>query len=226
MSFTASTIDALAAAPDLPERLAAGLQAGGRDRGRQRRFAPELSYGRHFGPAPATARAAAVVALLFRRDRRWHVPLTERPESLARHAGQISLPGGALEPGETSEQAAVRELAEELGIERGVTLLGRLSESYVFASDFRVTPWLAVTGERPRWQPHGEEVRQIIELPLDVILDPQFEDAIHIQRGPLLFRAPCFRCEHHAVWGATAIILGELAEVMCSLQPASQAPQP
>ena len=81
------------------------------------RMSPELSYGRHAGPAPHTARSAAVVLLLFRRAGRWHLPLTERPLTLAHHAGQISLPGGAVDHGESSIEAARRELKEELGFD-------------------------------------------------------------------------------------------------------------
>ena len=64
---------------------------------RGRRMSPQLSYGRHAGPAPCTARAAAVLLMLFRRRGRWHLPLTERPKTLPHHGGQISLPGGAIE---------------------------------------------------------------------------------------------------------------------------------
>ena len=123
-------------------------------------MSPELSYGRHAGPAPSTARHAAVMLLLFRRDGRWHLPLTERPSSLLRHGGQISLPGGTIEPGETSEQAAVRELREELGIDAPVDMLGRLADCYVFASNFVVTPWLAATTVEPHWRPDAREVQQ------------------------------------------------------------------
>ena len=106
-------------------------------------MSPELSYGRHAGPAPHTARHAAVVLLLFRRDGRWHLPLTERPDTLAHHAGQISLPGGAVDAGESSTEAALRELDEELGFNAPVEVLGQLADCYVFASDFLVTPWVS-----------------------------------------------------------------------------------
>src|SRR5262245_9119768 len=124
MSSTRSRIDALTTADDLPQRLAAALAAGHRGETTRSRMAPQLSYGRHAGPAPYTARAAAVMLLLFRRDhtRRWLLPLTERPATLAHHGGQISLPGGSLDPGELSDAAARRELDEELGVNDKVEL--------------------------------------------------------------------------------------------------------
>src|SRR5688572_17355351 len=111
---------------DLPERIAAALGDGHGVAAARVRMSPELSYGRHAGPAPHTARQAAVIVLLFRRDGRWHIPLTERSATLTKHAGQISLPGGSIDEGESSSETAVRELGEELGITTGVQLMGRL----------------------------------------------------------------------------------------------------
>jgi 8-oxo-dGTP pyrophosphatase MutT (NUDIX family) len=217
MSCIASNIESLATADDLPERLAVAITRRDPSRRDGRRFAPELSYGRHFGPAPATARAAAVLVLLFRRGGRWHVPLTERPTTLLHHGGQISLPGGTVEPGESAAQAAVRELAEELGTEVQGDMIGQLQDCYVYASDFLVTPWLASTNEQVIWSPHTGEVARVLELPLDVLLDPQSVGNITIQRGPRSFRAPCFRFGEDCIWGATAIILDELAESICRI---------
>ena len=217
MSFTGSTVDAIATAADLPQRMGLALAAPQRDREAARRFAPELSYGRHFGPVPATAREAAVVVLLFRRDGRWHVPLTERPVSLVRHGGQISLPGGTLEAGETIDAAALRELDEELGLRLPIELLGRLGERYVYASDYVVTPCVATLDGEPDWRPHAGEVNRVIELPLAALLDERCVGEMTIQRGPLLFRAPCYRFGGHEIWGATSIILGALAGVLRQL---------
>src|SRR5215510_12971597 len=105
-------------ADDLPDRLARRLRLPLPGPAAQRTMESELAYGRHLGPPRLDARPAAVVALLHLIDDRWHMPLMVRPETLAHHAGQSSLPGGMVEPGETSEEAAIRELEEELGIAR------------------------------------------------------------------------------------------------------------
>lgn len=221
MSFTESKIEALVTADDLPQRLAIALHTGHRGVPQRTQMSPELSYGRHAGPAPHTARPAAVVLLLFRRDhpaggaRRWHVPLTRRPNTLARHAGQISLPGGAVEVGESSIEAAQREVYEELGFEAPHLVIGRLADCYVFASDFLVTPWIIASFEpNTCWRPHDCEVQSVVELPLDVLLDERSIGQMTIERGPLLFHAPCIRVGQACIWGATSVILGELADVL------------
>jgi 8-oxo-dGTP pyrophosphatase MutT (NUDIX family) len=209
-----SKIEQLVKADDLPQRLAGELRNRGADRRDGERFAPELSYGRHFGPPPHDARSAAVIALLFRRDGRWHIPLTVRHAALGKHGGQISLPGGSVDAGETSADAACRELFEELGIAAAVELLGELSENYVYVSNFRVTPWLAATLAAPTWQPHDCEVERVVEMPLESLLDPGCLGTMTIERGPVVFRAPCLRLGEDCVWGATSIILGRIAGLL------------
>jgi 8-oxo-dGTP pyrophosphatase MutT (NUDIX family) len=217
MSCIASNIESLSTADDLPERLAAALRKNRPTHADDsRRFAPELSYGRHFGPAPATARPAAVIALLFRRGGRWHLPLTQRPDHL-RHGGQISLPGGIVEPGESAADAAIRELVEELGARVPCDMLGQLQDCYVYASDFQITPWLAATTHEMNWLPQAQEVERVVELPLDVLLDRHAIHSMKIERGPLTFLAPCYRFGQDRIWGATAIILAELAGLLRQL---------
>ncbi len=180
-------------------------------------MSPELSYGRHAGPAPYTARPAAVVLLLFRRARHWYLPLTERPDTLAHHAGQISLPGGSVDSGETSTNAALRELHEELGFDAPVEVLGQLADCYVFASDFLVTPWVAATTADTNWLPNNREVQNVVELPINLLLDSRAIGRVTIERGPIVFHAPCHHVGTARVWGATSIIVNEFAGVLRQL---------
>ncbi len=202
---------------ELPDAIAAHLAK--RDSPRreaQRLMEPALSYGRHFGPPTHRARPAAVVVLLYPTDQGWHLPLTVRPTTLRGHAGQISLPGGVVEPGETSEAAALRELEEELGVARdGAQLLGRLSPLYVFVSEFQISPWVAAVAQRPPFQPSPGEVSELLEIPLAHLLDPASRGVHHRRQRGIELTAPHFLWGRHRIWGATAMILSELAAVVC-----------
>jgi 8-oxo-dGTP pyrophosphatase MutT (NUDIX family) len=181
----------------------------------QARFEPELAYGRHAGPAPSSAREAAVVILLFPGEDGVSIPLTARPSHLTRHAGQVSLPGGMREPEETSEQAALRELEEELGVDaKHVTTLGRLTELYLFVTDTHVVPWVAWTDARPAFQVDEREVQELLQPPLAFLADPANHTLVWREHRRLRFRAPAIRCGEQIIWGATAMILGELLALL------------
>jgi 8-oxo-dGTP pyrophosphatase MutT (NUDIX family) len=179
------------------------------------RFVPELSYGRHRGPAGPDARPAAVVALFYPSNGQWHLPLILRPASMSAHASQISLPGGGAECGEAAEACALRELHEELGVDPArVRMLGALPPIYVYASNFFVRPFVALASERPPFRPDPREVAELLELPLRHLLDQRNYETHAIVRGHLSFEAPCITFQGRHIWGATALILGELLDVV------------
>ncbi len=179
------------------------------------RFEPQPRYWQHYGARPADARHAAVLALLYPHDGQWHLPLTLRPAHMEDHAGQVSLPGGAIEPGETSRQAAVREFHEEVGAAgHAVELLGRLTTVYVHASNFVVTPWVAATPQRPELTPNPDEVEELIEVPLPHLLDPANFGSHRREYRGRSYTAPHFAQGAHRIWGATCLILGELVTLV------------
>jgi len=196
---------------ELPQLLARRLLEPLLDCATRARLAPTLSYGRHFGPPAHDARNAAVILLLYPQNGQWRLPLTVRPQTMLVHAGQISLPGGVVEPGESSRDAALRELDEELGISpRDVVVAGQLSPLYVFASNFLVTPWVASLATSPHMRPNPEEVDEVLEVPLEHLVNPaNFGKHLH-HYGELSFTAPHFRFGEHVIWGATSMILSEL----------------
>jgi 8-oxo-dGTP pyrophosphatase MutT (NUDIX family) len=168
-----------------------------------------------FTTSQKAPRPAAVLLLLYPHESQWHLPLTLRPAHLPDHPGQVSLPGGAVEPGETTAQTAIREFHEELGDDgQPIDLLGALSPHYVRVSNFLVAPWVAAATARPRFVANPVEVEEILEVPLAHLLDPAHFGSHTREREGRTYSAPHFLFESHRVWGATYAILGEFAAVL------------
>ncbi len=196
---------------ELAEKLGRRLQQPLPGRMAQSQFEPELSFGRHYAPAPASARPAAVLALLYWHAGAWHIPLTVRPATMVDHAGQVSFPGGVIEADESGEQAALRETEEELGVGSAeLQIIGRLSPLYLFVTDFAVRPFVAIAPRRPDFAPCSREVAEVLEVPLSHLLDPGHR-GIEVRRHRRLeFSAPHIAWQQHRIWGATSMMLGEL----------------
>jgi 8-oxo-dGTP pyrophosphatase MutT (NUDIX family) len=166
-------------------------------------------------PPVPDSRLASVLVLFYPLDGEWAVPLTLRPRSLALHAGQISLPGGRVDDGETFEQAALREFQEELGVTiDAAELLGRLSPIYVYNSNHYAVPCVAAVRQRPVFRPNAAEVARVLEVPVREMLNPGRRGWHWIRRGPLRYRAPHIGWQGARIWGATRIILGELIALL------------
>ena len=206
--------------PEWNSRMLRGQMAACLDRGlpgptAQRLFEPELAYGRHAGPAAADARLAAVLVLAYWHETNWFVPTIVRTQGMRDHAGQIALPGGAVDPGETPIQTALRELEEELGAgPDAIDVLGELTPLYVFNSNFQVQPFLGLCASRPHFQPSAAEVAELIEIPLPVLREAENHGAHEIRRRGVVFSAPHIQIGQHRIWGATAMILAEFMALM------------
>ena len=177
----------------------------------QMRFAPDLlRTAWRSGHFPAESRQAAALLLLYPQDTGAAVALTVRSSGLARHAGQISLPGGATDPGETLAQAALREAAEEIGVEpSAVRVLGELTPVHVLVSGFTLHPVVGITDRRPDFVRAPDEVEEILEVSLDHLRDAsRIRQGIRMREG-VAVEYPYFDLLGHQVWGATAMVLGE-----------------
>jgi 8-oxo-dGTP pyrophosphatase MutT (NUDIX family) len=143
-----------------------------------------------------------------------HIILTVRSDRV-RHSGQVSLPGGVVDPGETYEQAAMREAHEEvaLALDR-VRLLGPLTPLDIAVSGFRLHPIVATHPARPELTPSDDEVARILEIGVDELLNPAHFVTTERQRDGVAFTVPAFRVAGVEIWGATAMVLAEFLAVL------------
>ena len=177
----------------------------------QMRFAPELLRNAwRTGQLPTESRQAAALLLLYPHETGPAVALTVRASGLARHPGQISLPGGATDPGETLAEAALREAAEEIGVDpTSVRILGELTPVHVIVSGFTLHPVVGLTDRRPEFMPDPGEVQEVLEVSLDHLRDAsRIRQGTRIREG-VAIEYPYFDLLGHQVWGATAMVLGE-----------------
>ena len=177
----------------------------------QLRFAPTPARpGWRIDHYPEDARIAAALLLLYPGETGVSIPLTVRASGLARHAGQISLPGGATDPGEPIAAAALREASEEIGLDpTAVRVLGELTPVHVLVSGFTIHPIVGVTDARPEFAAAPGEVEEIVEVALEHLRDAsRIRRGTHVREG-VAVEYPYFDLAGHQVWGATAMVLGE-----------------
>ena len=178
-------------------------------------LAPRPRHGWDPGHVPEGSKRAAALVLLYPLYDTPHLLLTVRAGKLAQHAGQVSLPGGMLEPNETVRDAALREATEEVGIDPArVEVLGALTTLYIPVSGFALHPVIGLSEAAPALRPAAAEVGRILQVPLSDLLDP-----VNLRRGARwrrerLYQVPYFALQEERVWGATAMVLAELLGVL------------
>lgn len=159
----------------------------------------------------AVLRPAAVLAPLILHDGPPRLLLTERAAHLAKHAGQISFPGGGVDPGgETPAEAAVRELYEEVGIAaEHVELLGSF-DGYETVTGFLVTPFVGVIHPGYRLCPDPGEVADVFEAPFDFLMDPANHERHSREWQGITRHYYAMPWQGRYIWGATAGMLKSL----------------
>ncbi len=176
-----------------------------------------MSSHRRFVPVEearaAGCREAGALVLLYPLDGTTHVVLTLRGRHLNDHGGQVSLPGGRVEADEDAVACALREAAEELGLSpECAAVLGVLTPLYIPPSGFCVLPVLAVSLRRPIFRPDTSEVEEVIEAPISHFDEVHSRLETRVVDGRAQ-EVPFYAIKGHKVWGATAMILSELAAV-------------
>jgi len=158
---------------------------------------------------------AGVLVLLYPWNDSLHLVLTRRTEQVRHHQAQISLPGGRQEPGEDLVQTALRETQEELGVQPdSPQLLGSLTPLYIPPSSTCIHPVVAAIPQRPEFVRSPEEVEEVIEVPLAHLQDPKnIHEEVWTIRG-IPVRVPFFLFKGNKIWGATAMVLAELLELL------------
>jgi 8-oxo-dGTP pyrophosphatase MutT (NUDIX family) len=197
---------------EVETRLRLGLAAPLPGLDAQLLFAPQPRRGWRPGQSAGESRQAAGLMLLYPVEGDTRIVLTVRASHLPSHAGQVSLPGGAVEEGETIEEAALREAREEIGLApAAVRLLGRLTPLHIPVSGFMLHPVVAAMDWPPRLEASDREVERILDVPLADLLDPArrlSRTVVLEDRGDV--EVPYIEIHGAELWGATAMVLSEL----------------
>jgi 8-oxo-dGTP pyrophosphatase MutT (NUDIX family) len=192
----------------------------------QLRMAPRPRPGWDPHALPDGLRVAAGLILLYPHDEALQLLLTLRGSTLRHHTGQVSLPGGRLDDGESIEAAALREADEEVGLApEAVEILGRLTPLHVPVSRHLLHPVVGMTSARPAFRLAELEVERLIEVPLARLRAPDVVawEQRRRERPPgegQLMDVPYFDVGGVKVWGATAMILAELLAVIADVERA------
>jgi len=159
-------------------------------------------------------RGASVLMPLVMRDE-WQVILTQRPQTMPQHAGQVAFPGGKREEGETALKAALRETEEEVGLKASdITVIGRLP-SFNAVSKYRVTPFVGIVSSNAAIIPDAHEVDEVFETPVSFLMNTKnhiARDVFFEGRNHRLYDMPYNSPDgiYRNIWGMTAMVMYRL----------------
>jgi 8-oxo-dGTP pyrophosphatase MutT (NUDIX family) len=164
-------------------------------------------------PPGASLASVLVPVLVSSPDPR--LVFTRRTDTLSRHAGEISFPGGLADQGEDPASAALREAEEELGLPPGdVELVGTLSAVHTHVSGILIVPFVGLLGKDPRFTPNAYEIADVLEFRLADLVARGAE--ANFEHEGSTFRTYVYDLDGQVIWGATARILWSFIELLHS----------
>jgi 8-oxo-dGTP pyrophosphatase MutT (NUDIX family) len=171
-------------------------------------------HARRVVPRGPLVPAAVLVPIVDRGEP--YLAFAKRTDRVGQHRGQISFPGGRVDPGDASAlEAALRECEEEVGLPRAaVEPLGILDDTETVATQYVITPFVGLVREPVAWQPDGEEIEKVIEVPYAALVaDGSFRMEWWERDG---VRRPIYFFDYHGetIWGATARILRHYLDLL------------
>lgn len=163
---------------------------------------------------------SAVLIPLFIKDGKYHILFIKRSQEVENHKGEISFPGGLCKKGdEVLEETALREAFEETGIHpQYVRLLGTLDDMKTISTNYRVTPIVGVIPYPYSFTIQKAEVDEIIEIPLNHLLDERNGGEESVTKDGKTYRGYVYHYNQYLIWGATARILKNLLDIMIAFK--------
>jgi 8-oxo-dGTP pyrophosphatase MutT (NUDIX family) len=167
---------------------------------------------------PADAKQASVAIILFEKDRNLSFLLTKRTSNVEHHKGQISLPGGAIDLDEIPKDASLRESNEEIGIDiSSLRLVGNLSTLYTPVSHFNIHAYVWFSDQYPKITINQNEVKEVFEISTNELLKEDILSTTRISKAGMNINVPAFHFSSCVCWGATAMIISELKDILKSI---------
>jgi len=162
--------------------------------------------------------AAVLLAVVSEPDGFW-IPFVERPQTMPHHPGQIGLPGGGRDEGESARDCALREADEEIGLSPGrVDLLGQLSPVAISVSGFRVEVFVGAVRGALDLAPQNREVARLLRASPEIWRDGPVAQFVR-KRGDQSLTAPAYPIDDRLIWGATALMLAEFLWIWEECRP-------
>jgi 8-oxo-dGTP pyrophosphatase MutT (NUDIX family) len=172
------------------------------------------------GEPNESTRRSGVLILFYPKGEDIYLPLILRPQYDGVHGGQMAFPGGRAELKDKNIQAtALREAQEEIGIKASdVKIIGNLTELYINPSNLLCQPVLGYINYRPDFYPDEREVAAILEVPLSDFVNPDTVQTRLVETRGYKFETPGFIIQEQIVWGATAMMIAELIEIIKDIE--------